>query len=481
MLERSLDEVAAHDARRAADRGLQEQHRRQGQLVRHARELPGRPRRCRSRTWSRGLTPFFVTRQIFCGRGQARRRGAWDERAPGSLPAHAARGLLRGRGRAGDHPEAADHQHARRAARRPREVPPPARDRRRREPVRGGDVPEGRHHGARPEDDRGRATSRTSRWRPGAGAARGVPGPHVPAPVRLADGRTLRRCSCSGSTWSARRSTSRGGHDGGERRGRWSGGRRSSTGARGRPDAALRELDWVAKYRLLDGYRERDGLDWRDPKLRLIDLQYHDVRRRKGLYYRLVATGQGRADRLRRGGRAGGRWSRPRTRGPTSAGAASRRYPDAIAAASWDSIIFDTGGGGPPARADARAAPRDEGARRGLLEQAADAAALVEMLGLAASLGRTEPNRSPHGRARAARDVRPAVMELSGVRTESTAEVLAVPRSRSRRRPRSARRRRGRRGRPGRPPPPRARSSRRRWTRSWTRSTPCSRRTPRSS
>ena len=53
-----------------------------------------------------------------------------------------------------------------------------------------------------------------------------------------------------------------------------------------------RELDWVAKYRLLDGYRERDGLDWSDAKLRLIDLQYHDVRRDKGLYHRLVATGQ---------------------------------------------------------------------------------------------------------------------------------------------------------------------------------------------
>src|SRR6185503_13405739 len=53
-----------------------------------------------------------------------------------------------------------------------------------------------------------------------------------------------------------------------------------------------RELDWVAKYRLLEGYRERDGLAWSDHKLRLIDLQYHDVRRSKGLYYRLAAAGK---------------------------------------------------------------------------------------------------------------------------------------------------------------------------------------------
>src|SRR5919198_1262824 len=58
------------------------------------------------------------------------------------------------------------------------------------------------------------------------------------------------------------------------------------------PMGLHRELDWVAKYRLLEGYRQRDGLDWADHKLRLVDLQYHDVRRDKGLYQRLAATGK---------------------------------------------------------------------------------------------------------------------------------------------------------------------------------------------
>ena len=50
-----------------------------------------------------------------------------------------------------------------------------------------------------------------------------------------------------------------------------------------RPDAACAgELDWVAKLLLLEGYRERDGLDWDDAKLHLIDLQYADVRPTKG-------------------------------------------------------------------------------------------------------------------------------------------------------------------------------------------------------
>ena len=96
-----------------------------------------------------GLTPFFVSRSDLLRGREARRGGVVGRAVARPLPAHAARGLLRGRGRPGDHPEAPDHQHARRAARRPREVPPPARDRRRREPVRGRDAAEARDDLAR--------------------------------------------------------------------------------------------------------------------------------------------------------------------------------------------------------------------------------------------------------------------------------------------------------------------------------------------
>ena len=78
------------------------------------------------------------------------------------------------------------------------------------------------------------------------------------------------------------------------------------------PMSLSRELDWVAKLAILEGYRERDGLDWSSPRLQLVDLQYSDVRPDKGLYNRLVATG--RFDRLvtedeveRRHDRAAGR------------------------------------------------------------------------------------------------------------------------------------------------------------------------------
>ncbi|MGQ0669784.1 MAG: depupylase/deamidase Dop [Actinomycetota bacterium] len=108
------------------------------------------------------------------------------------------------------------------------------------------------------------------------------------------------------------------------------------------PLSLHRELDWVAKYRLLEGYRERDGLDWSDPRLRLIDLQYHDVRRDKGLYHRLAETG--RVERLVSEAEIGRAIIEP----PEDTRAYFRgrciaKYPDAIAAASWDSLIFDTG------------------------------------------------------------------------------------------------------------------------------------------
>ena len=79
--------------------------------------------------------------------GRLRRRpGRPRRRRPGRrLPDQPARRLLRGRGRPGDHAEAADHQHQGRAARRPGEVPQAARDHRRRQHERAVDLPQARH------------------------------------------------------------------------------------------------------------------------------------------------------------------------------------------------------------------------------------------------------------------------------------------------------------------------------------------------
>ena len=51
------------------------------------------------------------------------------------------------------------------------------------------------------------------------------------------------------------------------------------------------ELDWVAKYQLLQMYRESEGLDWDDDALQSIDLEYHNVDPTNGLYHALEETG----------------------------------------------------------------------------------------------------------------------------------------------------------------------------------------------
>src|SRR6185437_776650 len=51
-------------------------------------------------------------------------------------------------------------------------------------------------------------------------------------------------------------------------------------------------LDWITKWNLLRAYVDRDGLRWNDPKLSLLDIQYHDVRPARSLYEKLVRAGK---------------------------------------------------------------------------------------------------------------------------------------------------------------------------------------------
>ena len=103
------------------------------------------------------------------------------------------------------------------------------------------------------------------------------------------------------------------------------------------------QLDWVAKLKLLENYRARDGLAWDHPRLQMIDLQYTDVREDKGLYNRLVA--RGRMQRLLDESEV----QRAVTEPPADTRAYFRgrclaKYSDSVAAASWDSVIFDIPG-----------------------------------------------------------------------------------------------------------------------------------------
>ena len=103
------------------------------------------------------------------------------------------------------------------------------------------------------------------------------------------------------------------------------------------------ELDWVTKLKVLEGYRSRDSLDWSHPRLQLVDLQYSDVRDDKGIYNRMAA--RGRMTRLLDERQV----QRAVTEPPEDTRAYFRgrclaKYADEVAAASWDSVIFDLPG-----------------------------------------------------------------------------------------------------------------------------------------
>ncbi|OXM69494.1 depupylase/deamidase Dop [Amycolatopsis vastitatis] len=108
------------------------------------------------------------------------------------------------------------------------------------------------------------------------------------------------------------------------------------------PQECADRLDWPAKLRLLEGYRQRDNLAWGAPRLRLVDLQYSDVRLAKGLYNRLVTRGS--MKRLVSEEEVLAAVTTPPS--DTRAyfrGRALEKYATSIAAASWDSVIFDVG------------------------------------------------------------------------------------------------------------------------------------------
>ena len=109
------------------------------------------------------------------------------------------------------------------------------------------------------------------------------------------------------------------------------------------PMQCATELDWVAKLKLLTQYRDRDDLDWDDAKLHLIDLQYSDIRPEKGLYAKLAAAG--RIERLVDDAtieRA--MHDPPEDTRAYFRGRCLEKYSSDVAAASWDSVIFDLPG-----------------------------------------------------------------------------------------------------------------------------------------
>ena len=103
-----------------------------------------------------------------------------------------------------------------------------------------------------------------------------------------------------------------------------------------------REIDWVIKRRLLLKYMDRKGAGWSDPQIAMMDLQYHDTRPDKGLYYLLERRGDVERvisdDAIERAVFAPPTDTRAYFRGECI-----RRFGSSIFGVNWDSISFNLG------------------------------------------------------------------------------------------------------------------------------------------
>ncbi len=103
-----------------------------------------------------------------------------------------------------------------------------------------------------------------------------------------------------------------------------------------------REIDWVAKRKLILEYMSRRNCTWDDPQVQMLDLQYHDLRPQKGLYNILERRGE--MERIisdRDIDRAV--VTPPDDTRAYFRGECIRRYGKAVFGVNWDSISFNLG------------------------------------------------------------------------------------------------------------------------------------------
>jgi Pup amidohydrolase len=110
------------------------------------------------------------------------------------------------------------------------------------------------------------------------------------------------------------------------------------TGLETDPESVAGQVDWVAKRRVIEGWRERHGAAWDDPRVAALALQYHDLRPERSLAARAGL------ERITHDAEV----ERARTEPPEDTRAYFRgrclsKFASSIVAANWDSLVFDVG------------------------------------------------------------------------------------------------------------------------------------------
>jgi len=145
------------------------------------------------------------------------------------------------------------------------------------------------------------------------------------------------------------------------------------------PLSLRREVDWVAKWHLLTAYMDRRREDWNSARVAMMDLQYHDLRPDRGLYFLLerqgaverMVTEQDIADAIE---------NPPVDTRAYFRGMVLKKFREQVFGVNWDSLSFNLGEG--PIKRILMEEPLKgtKGHVQGLLERSHTAAELVANL-----------------------------------------------------------------------------------------------------
>jgi proteasome accessory factor PafA2 len=109
------------------------------------------------------------------------------------------------------------------------------------------------------------------------------------------------------------------------------------------PMSLVGTLDWVTKLHLLQRYMSRKGLGWRHPRVRRMDILYHDIRPERGLFH--ILEQEGRTQRVLDGVERVKYFigNPPEDTRAWFRSHCMRKFGENVVEANWDVLTFDTG------------------------------------------------------------------------------------------------------------------------------------------
>jgi len=110
------------------------------------------------------------------------------------------------------------------------------------------------------------------------------------------------------------------------------------------PMQCVDRIDWVAKLFLLETFRQEEKLEWSDPWLQSIDLEYHNIDPGAGLYHELVRTCAMRRFLTEEEIKCA-IFQPPQSTRAFFRGRAVAKFNAAIASIQWDEVVFNTATG----------------------------------------------------------------------------------------------------------------------------------------